>query len=295
MLSDNQVAQLVPLLAKKFIQRRDPIAQQMGSGGYRPLRDDEGKPYTVFDRQTLTAHLKGGATYGHYLLDSQDKCKLFVLDIDLTKTGTVPTLALNPDPTETDYEAWVGSFVVTPDLRAVWHSRERKDAPARAYIKQQLRQLGEMFAVSIHTLLGIETAVAYTGNKGVHTYGFLGSVSASDARDAAEVIVDSFGWLVPTKGDNFFGDERADSENFDPAHFHNFHVEVFPKQRSLAGKDLGNLVRLPLGRNLHAPADPTFFVDLTRPANELSPVDPVYALTTSNPWATAEEMGFTVA
>jgi hypothetical protein len=64
---------------------------------------------------------------------------------------------------------------------------------------------------------------------------------------------------------------------------------VFPKQDSLAGKDLGNLMRLPLGRNLKNPKDPTFFIDMTTPMGVMSPIDPVYALTTETPWKKPNE------
>ena len=169
-----------------------------------------------------------------------------------------------------------------------------------------------MFASSIYDLLGIHTAVAYTGNKGIHVYGFTGTVKAGDARDAAELVMESGKYFKPSRGDNFYADERREVipmtvddgpeteylrrwqtegplPGFSPDVFHNFHVEVFPKQRSLEGKDLGNLVRLPLGKNLHAPSDPTFFVDLTAALTEFKPVDPVWALTTPNPWMKQEE------
>ena len=47
------------------------------------------------------------------------------------------------------------------------------------------------------------------------------------------------------------GRPKGPLPTFSPDVFHNFHVEVFPKQRSLEGKDLGNLVQtMPLGKNL---------------------------------------------
>lgn len=317
-MTPDQVSALMPLYAKKFIQRRDPIAIQTSSGGYRPLRDSTTKiPTAKFDKTTIGAHLNKQATYGHYMLDDAGMTKLFVFDIDLSKHGFVPMQPLNmEDPTDSDYEAWVRSFICVPNLRDFWHSRTREAAPGRAYIKRQLRVLGNTFASSVHSLLGISTAVAYTGNKGIHIYGFTGPVPASDARDAADLVMESAQIFAPARGDNFYADSRREVipvvsatgdpedaylgrwitrgplDTFDPNHFHNFHVEIFPKQRSLEGKDLGNLVRLPLGRNLHAPSDPTFFVDLTAPMNELRPVDPVFALTNTNPWQTPEEAGF---
>ena len=65
----------------------------------------------------------------------------------------------------------------------------------------------------------------------------------------------------------------------------NFDLEVYPKQDSLADKDLGNLLRLPLGRNLKNPADPTFFLDLTTPPGVMVPHgNPVQLLETGDPY-----------
>jgi hypothetical protein len=313
-VTDDQNLEIAKLLGQHFIQRREPIAQQTASGGYRPMRDQNKVPTATFGKATLLQHLSGTATYGHYMLDHDDMTKLFVLDVDLTKMGFVPTKYLPAEATDSDYEAWVRSFVFVDDLRAVWHSRKRKDAPARAYIKYQLRLVGNTLASATYSLLDIRTAVAYTGNKGIHIYGFTGKLKADFVRDAAELVLDSVTYLKPSRGDNFYADVRREviateptdaqkptaeyvarweSEGppagFDPGYFHNFHIELFPKQRSLEGKDLGNLVRLPLGKNLHNPTDPTFFVDLTKPLTELSPVDSVYALTTENPWQTQAE------
>lgn len=314
-MSEEETDALIKLYAKNFIQRREPVALQTHDGGYRPLRDAETKlPTVVFNRQVLKDHISGDKTYGHYLLDAGNITKLFVLDVDLTKAGFVPRATLNiTDPTDQDYENWVRSFVCVPDLRAVWHSRARHDQPARAYIKYQLRLIGGMLASSVYSLLGIPTAVAYTGNKGIHIYGFTGPVQGSHAKDAAELVLESTVVFRPIRGDNFYADinrevipvvrGRPDGDyiaswgtgtqlaSFDPGFFHNFHVEVFPKQRDLGGKDLGNLVRLPLGRNLHAPTDPTFFLDLTAPLTEFRAVNPVYALSAKNPWRTPEENG----
>ena len=303
----DQIKKLIPLLAAKFIQRVDVIAEQTKDGGYRPLRDrDSGASLEQFGRPNLAQHLSGERTLGHYVLDHEDNCKLFVLDIDLTKSGFVPTIPLVIEPLEENYSDWVASFVFVQDLRSIWHSRDRKDLPARDYIKWQFRQIGDSLAASIHSQLDLPTAVAYTGNKGIHVYGFTGKTQASVAKDAAEFVLATQKVFEPSRGDNFYADTRSEVipvigrepdpayvdrwatrgpvDTFDPYHFHNLHIEVFPKQRSLEGKDLGNLVRLPLGRNLHAPSDPTFFVDLTQPQRTFKPIDPVYALTAPNPW-----------
>lgn len=314
-----QIDTLMPLISKRFIQRREPVAQQFDGGGYRPLRDMKTKvPTARFDRTTLTEHLSEKKTYGHYLLDQNDMTKLFVLDIDLTVAGFVPARNLNmTDPSDEDYQAWVRSFYCVPKLRDIWHSRRPDNLPARKYIKYQLRMLSNKLAASTYSIFKLRTAVAYTGNKGVHVYGFFDEPKkASLVRDAAELVMESVKHFKPSHGDNFYADERREIipmtvddgpeaeyvrrwqtegplPTFNPDVYHNFHVEVFPKQRSLEGKDLGNLVRLPLGKNLHAPEDSTyaetFFVDLTLPMTELKPVDPVWALTTPNPWLKQDE------
>ena len=65
----------------------------------------------------------------------------------------------------------------------------------------------------------------------------------------------------------------------------NLTVEIFPKQASMKDKDLGNMVRLPLGRNKKNPKDPCFFIDQTLACTELKPhPDPVHLLESGNPF-----------
>ena len=135
---------------------------------------------------------------------------------------------------------------------------------------------------SIHEELELPCAAAYSGGKGVHVYAFTGPISASDAREGARIVLDSVGGWSPSRGDNFF----RSTDNDPVTGFPNLSIEVFPKQNTLDGKDLGNLMRLPLGRNLKS-SDPTFFIDVRSPMGQMIPVDPVWALETSNPWGDA--------
>ena len=267
--------------------------------GYMPLTKTDSNSdkweYVPFSRPLLTEHLNGARTLGHYLVGKDDTCKLFVIDIDLKKAGWVPTVALPEDPSDQDYEAWVSSFTFVPDLRAVW--LDRRWQPARAYLKRQMRVLATIFTSPIHSFLGIPTAAAYSGNKGIHVYGFTGVQPAKSVREAVELVMETQEWCELDKGRNFYSDSRGPHYSVDtlnqpvatpftgdPFNFFNFHFEIFPKQTSLEGKKLGNLVRLPLGVNLQAPSNPTFFIDLNSPLNDLRPADPVWSLTTSNPW-----------
>ena len=96
--------------------------------------------------------------------------------------------------------------------------------------------------------------------------------------------MDMVGEFTPKKGDNFFV-----HNNDDPIHgFQNFSVEIFPKQDSVKDKNLGNLVRLPLGTNFKNPKDPTFFIDMTTPIADFKPhPNPIKLLTEGDPFANA--------
>jgi hypothetical protein len=135
--------------------------------------------------------------------------------------------------------------------------------------------------------LDLPVACTYTGAKGLHVYAFTGAIPASDAREGIAIILDALadstlGSVHLFRGSNFYRFDNQDPVEGQP----NVTIEVFPKQNSLEGKDLGNLMRLPLGRNLKNPKDPTFFVDMTSALADIKPLDPVYALTeaATQPW-----------
>lgn len=253
--------ELANLLAKKFIARPDVKARQY-DGGYVPVeKDGHRSPWT---RQDLLDHLEGKQTFGHYLLSQDDNCKLFVFDVDLEKEGEYDVdfpNGNNEDPFRLE------GF----NPREAWLDRAH---PARAYMKLQFREIAHRLGRAIETELEIPWAVAYSGGKGIHVYGFTGLMPASDVKDGALMVIESLPTIESLRGQNFFKDTS----------FPNMSIEVFPKQSSLNGKDLGNLCRLPLGRNLKNPKDPTFFIDMTAPMGSLVPLDPEYALTTPSQW-----------
>ena len=133
------------------------------------------------------------------------------------------------------------------------------------------------------TELDIDCAVAYSGSKGVHVYGFMPEPTpASQVRAAALLVMEMTDEFEVLKGKHFFKHKNQDPQSGFP----NFSVEVFPKQDNLEGKDLGNLMRLPLGKNQKNPQDPCFFLDMTSPIGLFKPVtDPVELLTNGNPFA----------
>jgi hypothetical protein len=257
--------ELCNLFARLFIQRKDVKAVQLSNGQYSPhtntgKHDGERLPWT---RQDLQDHIGAQRTFGHYLLDSDSNVKLFSFDVDLEKNG--PNFTGRWEDSEGNWHEF--------DARESWKDRAH---PSRPFVKLQFKDLATRLLGAIHNELDIPCAAAYTGNKGIHVYGFTGTISAHEAREAAHIVMDSVGGFQPTRGSNFFQSSI----------YPNFSIEIFPKQDSLDGKDLGNLMRLPLGRNLKNPSDPTFFIDMASPMGVMQPVDPIWALTTSNPFET---------
>jgi hypothetical protein len=270
---------IAKLLAEKFIARKDVKAIQRSNGDYNPLD-------TGFDMASLLDHINGRQTYGHYMLNQDDQCKLFVFDIDLNKPDK-----RFPDekfylPTEIEDGQFAEFLEGNP--REVWLDRTAR--VEREYMKMQMRGMAQMLAAQIHRQLEIPIAATYTGSKGVHVYGFTGLMKAVDVRDGAQLVLDSLGRFEPARGNHFFKHKVVSTEEVGSDHELSYDcltIEVFPKQVSLDRKTHGNLVRLPLGRNLKNPRDPTFFLDFRASMGEgaLTPLNPIDALTVKDYWA----------
>jgi hypothetical protein len=287
--------ELAILFAKRFIQRRDVKAVQFASGAYIPDRElknrTTGEPDLGrfgpqgFLMNHLHQHLNGEASYGHYLLDDDSICRMFAFDIDLRKTGFyTPLPSWDGSKTDEEWAQEVAPIALgNPEdrsdnsLRDAWLDRAH---PCRPWIKTQMGMLARKFVSAIQKELGIPCAAAYSGNKGIHVYGFTGPLPAVQVRAAATFVIESTDDWVLERGSHQYGHKLTDPSLGYP----NFSIEVFPKQDSLDGKDLGNLMRLPLGRNLKSP-DPTFFLDLTTPPGVMAPhPNPVKLLEDGNPY-----------
>lgn len=280
--------ELAALIAKKFIARRDVKAQQNPRGFYTPVvrkisdTESERLPWLLAD---IEDHLAGRKTFGHYLVDQEDNCKLFAFDIDLNKNvvdndGNLIWTGKYPSKEHFGEASTFTGQIVSFDPRSSWLDRAH---PARAWMKYQFHMVAHMLVAAIEKELDIPSAVAYSGAKGIHVYGFTGLIPAGEAREGAQIVLDALAQrgapVEPLKGKHFYKFANQDPIEGYP----NISIEVFPKQDSLDGKDLGNLMRLPLGRNLKS-QDPTFFVDMASELTSLNPVDPMHALTTSSPF-----------
>lgn len=270
--------QLANLFAKLFISRKDVKAVQQASGAYTPHVLDPRHPdkdRIPWTRADLISHIDGTRTYGHYLLDADSNCKLFAFDIDLAKSGYLP----HNDPMQA--ENTKSNFEYVEDLRAAWLDHKGNPPHQQRWMRLQFKLIANKLCRAINEELELPCAVAYSGHKGIHVYGFTGPMPAYDARKGAQIVMDSIGEFEPLKGIHFF--RHKDDSPMDG--YPNLTIEVFPKQDSLDGKDLGNLMRLPLGKNVKSP-DKTFFIDMSNELNKFSPVDPIWALTDGalNPW-----------
>lgn len=279
------------MIAMRFIARRDVKAIQHKDGSWSPhtktgRSDGERIPW---GRADINAHLDKTSTFGHYLLNTDSTTKLFAFDIDLEKYNP-----LKPDEKYYYPEGWgqdpLGSGEpgdpkpsyepIEFDPRTDWQNRSH---PSRGWLKYQLKAVAHELLASIDRELELPCAAAYSGGKGVHVYGFTGQVDAGEAVEAASIVLDALGHYRASRGMNFYKDTNTDILRG----FQNICIEVFPKQTSLNEDGLGNLMRLPLGRNLKS-IDPTFFLDMTAPLGIMAPVNPLHALT-GKPWKMAGE------
>ena len=265
---------LAAQIAKTFIARRDVKAIQSRTGAYMPVVTDSRDPQSErlpWSMGDLMAHVDGTKTFGHYLLSKDSTCKVFCFDIDLEQhvanedKRPVKWVVLDPRDHETLIERegnardfwrpermwqWCtvclkGWYTDFAEARCVdqdhEHTIEVGGNPDTLALTSLLQQTAFGLAAKVTELLEIPVAVSYSGNKGLHVYGLVGEQPAADVRMAANLIIGASDHYVPARGNVFFRDARPE---FDP-----ISIEVFPKQDALDGKDLGNLIRLPLGIN----------------------------------------------
>lgn len=273
--------ELAKLLAKHFIARPDVKAKQSRFGTYAPV-------HSKFTMPELVDHIEGKSSWGHYMIDQDDNVKLFALDIDLLEfRDQQPDVVYFLPTTRDSYGEFGGWQQCSP--RQVWMSREQ--GPKRDFMKLQMRFLAQQFAAAVQKELDIKSIAAYSGSKGVHVYGLTGKISAGMAREGALLVLESLNWEL-TRGKNIFTYAGSDSPWEAPGNnFHQFNIEIYPKQDSIADKEknLGNLMRLPLGKNFKAMKDQAFFMDLREPFTVMKPMDPYEALTTTDIWAYPHE------
>lgn len=268
-LSDD-IKGLVRELGLRFIARKDVKAFQRPDGAWFPDR-------TPFTMQDFRDHLSGTKTLGHYMIGSDDNCKLFAYDIDLVKHGQecqgtgckgcpVEFSDLSLDENGNPQETRLIHKIQAREGLVTGHD-------AYSTLVMNLRCMADGLARMIHKNLQIPVAIAYSGNKGLHVYGFSGEMPAEVHKELATGILETAGF-EPIKGQNFWRHTYA---------YEMLEVEVFPKQTSLDGKDLGNLMSLPLGRH-QVTGNEKFFIDSRATVDRLVPKDAERVLEGDLPW-----------
>lgn len=274
----------VKLLGEKFISRKDVKARQAPDGAWMPVRKDshdassEYAPWTLMD---FKMHLSGEATYGHYLLDTDNNCKLFAFDLDVraSRDGNEHT-----EPESFHYAGPSGEQMEF-NPREVWVNRDTEH-PTYERISRQLRGLAESLALAIDRIFEGEVGVAVcdTGGKGLHIYGFTGLQPASVARQAAHYVLETLGHgvFVPSRGSNFYRYINPEV----PDAYDCVEIEVFPKQDELTDGGLGNLMALPCGVNKRTGRNRPFvtFRGTGAGSGEWTPIDQIVALEGGKPW-----------
>jgi hypothetical protein len=301
--------QIAAQISKTFIARRDVKAVQSRSGGYQPVTDTgkqppdgERLPWKMAD---LRAHVNGKQTFGHYVVSAENTAKVFCFDIDLEKQlawddKRLPRWSIiNPitgEPQERSNDARAAWFPTRlwqwclecrkgwyPDYQearctdeAHGHTIAEGGQPDTLALTALLQWTAFRLASKIVEMIDVPAAVLYSGNKGIHVYGLVGEQPAADVRLAAELVLKSWGGRYEAfRGNNFYRDTDPEYEALS--------IEVFPKQESLEGKDLGNLLRLPLGVNRKS-GNRSFFLE-SRILGQLSEMHPLDAMTGAvDPW-----------
>lgn len=270
-LLENDPNKLADLLASRFIQRTDVKAVQR-QDAYIPDR-------SKWTRKDLLNHVAGQKSFGHYLVGQDGQCKLFAFDIDLTKwdeKSDRPQPMWLPIGEDGYYIDGVEPKPLQP--RDAW-LHPKAPPELKRYLTEQMRGIADLLARITVEVLGVPAAVAYSGSKGMHVYGFTGSAPAHDVRGAAMEVVSYADCFEPLRGKNFYKHRNDDPH----IGYGCIDLEVFPKQDDLNGKDLGNLMRLPLG--IHGKSKQrSHFVTLNSYADELVELDPVVALEGGEPW-----------
>lgn len=288
---------LSTLIARRFIATPNVYAIQNRNGSWRPARafnPETGKhdgPDLPFTKQIIDSHLAGEQTIGHYLVNSNNECKIFAFDIDLIKdeapwiqypsSKDIESLEEKfGDDMERKNAAWehlvrLGKRTGIP--REIWQDKKH---PSRPYLLRQMRGMVEMLSQRISRELDIPVVSEISGLKGVHVLAMTGMIPAADARALAMSVIESFDRFVPDRGNNFFRDTLTDPEEGFPT----LEVEIYPKADTI--NRYGNLLALPLGVNQKAPNTKKFFIDQRAAHTLITPrKDPEALLETGQPWA----------
>lgn len=311
--------ELAHTILDRFVQRRDVYAIQYLDGSYSPV-------HAELTHEVIQTHLDENFTYGHYTTDPNNRTRIIAFDCDLRSQlhcMTFPDTNLIANGAITD-ENILDAYTLLPynSIETYWF--DRYSLHTRAWLKYKMRYLAEVLTTVLRNDAGMDCAAFYSGNKGIHVYGFFpGHVEASNAREIGKYVLQkTVGlishncYLTENPGGYTIGGPGTQSgqealsgyklDHIDGMPY--FNIEVYPKQDQIPEGGYGNLLRLPLGRNLHSLShdahgnelsrdralpdtdrlyncQPAFLIDQCTAILELLPhPDPLAVLQSGNPW-----------
>ena len=136
----------------------------------------------------------------------------------------------------------------------------------------------QLIVAAVKQKIKVTPAMAFSGSKGIHVYGWFdrGRTKADIAIELGGLTLDTFQNL----GIKFEAVGRSATFR-NECTFPAIDVEIYPKQRTVQDKQYGNLMRLPLGRNLKTNGQSIFLENLKFDGDEyrfLPMMDPLQAL-----------------
>lgn len=270
----NSTPEIAERLVKLLVVRGDAYAKQFPDGTYiNPVKNSSGQvlPWT---RELLHSHLDGVETFGHYAMKI-DQAKYFCFDLDFKKLAKIPvypSLENGPEDNK-ELDRWLANncthMAINP--RQLFASD-----PDNEWLRWQMRTTAELMVQQITDVLGVKSLASFSGNKGVHVYGFPEPgklLPAATLRSLARNVMENMGhyWTQKNASGTFWK-----GASLDPT-ISLFEVEIFPKQDYVAPGAYGNLMRMELGVHQKS-GKPGFFLDLSADSMDLVPANPLEML-----------------
>ena len=263
-------SELAQTILDKFVQRHSAFAIQTDKGAYRPSAvyqcphcptksqwatcrqhgggENELIGYVPLDAARVQKHIDAEATYGHYIVDTDNTCRVLGFDIDLVKEVERGGVTINP--------------------RDIFFD---KSHPLQGEIKERFTQVIHGLMERSRRISESQVVATFSGNKGFHVYVLMPEPTvAGQVRALGHQILE--GAFEATRGDNFFKHTGWGTTSYDE-----IEIEMFPKQDTVGSDGFGNLMRLPLGTHQKSGRS-GFFLDPTFPNASIKPADPLAVL-----------------
>lgn len=220
----------------------------------------------------LLDHIEGRETVAVPLQNEANQVKFFAIELLLADVEEGPRV---PTAYDDDGVVWAGWS--TFDVRDHWMRRVPEPAVARKAMKYFFHLAARNMVRTIEESLGSVACAVYAPPYSVVVYGLAGLMPAGRAQKAAEIILESQGWVPYVKNTGSYMHANRYSKEDPESGFPCLEARIFP-HRIWEPIEMWSAKKLPLGRDLRSPKDRGFFLDLRYALTELIPRDAVDAL-----------------